>query len=149
MAGVAPSVPTYGVVADASGPSAVELRVRALLNSGRAAEAVTYAYVTAEADVRRAYGLTLPAEWTHREFVVRYLRPDMGPLPRLMERLHALYEPVRYGTPDPIRAEELLEVVRRIYAEASVRRAHDAAAPEPRPRSEPSAGRAAAPGGAP
>lgn len=92
-------------------------RVEALIRGGRADEAVRAAYLTAEDDVRRAFGMKLPDQWTHREFLARYLRPDMGYITVLLARLHARFEPVRYGRPGPVSADGISDLLRELYRE--------------------------------
>ena len=99
-----------------AGP-AVLARVEELLREGQTAEAVRSGYIAAEADVIRAFGLQLPAQWTHRELFARFLRPDMGQVPRLLFRLHALYEPARYGVAAPSGFEALVPLLRSLYGE--------------------------------
>ncbi len=104
-------------------PPPVLARVEALVRANRTAEAITLAYQSAEADVRRAFGLKLPRQWTHRELIERYLRRDMGYLVTLLPRLYALYEPVRYGRPGgEVSGGEVLKILRAIYEEPSLRR---------------------------
>ena len=102
--------------------------VERLLDAGRTAEAVLLAYRTAEDDVRRAFGMNLPAQWTHREFLAQYLRRDMGYLAELLPQLYASYEPVRYGPPASPAVPHLLDVLRALYQEPALRH------PPPAPR---------------
>jgi hypothetical protein len=99
--------------------------VERLLQAGRYAEAVLLAYPRAEDDIRRAYSLSLPKQWTHREFLAWFLRPDMGYITTLLPRLYALYEPVRYGPTNAAPPGDLLPLVRAIYQEAPLRGLRD------------------------
>jgi hypothetical protein len=97
------------------------VEVEALLKQGRNAEAIRLAYLQVEDDVRRAFGMKLPKQWTHREFLARYLRRDMGYITTLLPRLHALFEPVRYGDDSNASAETLLPLLRSAYQEPALR----------------------------
>ncbi len=121
-----------------------------LVAQGKTAEAVLLAYPTVVEDVRRSFGLRLPRQWTHREFLREQLRADMGYVTQLLPRLYALYEPVRYGPHRDVPAPLLRDLLRAIYAEAPmynlyrystgaprVGRAGDSGPP---PRSRPTAG---------
>lgn len=131
VAGSAPTAPTPRISA-----SPAVVRVEELLRAGDSAEAVLFAYQAAEADVRRAFGMNLPRQWTHREFLHRYMRRDMGRVALLLPQLYALFEPVRYGTARDVPTAELTDVVRSLYAEPALRRPlppTPEAAPEPSP----------------
>jgi len=101
-------------------PPPVIAEVEALLGQGKLAEAVILGYLSAEADVRQAFGLQLPRNWTHREFLRDHLRPDMGYVAVLLPRLYAIYEPVRYGSARPIDVPAVRELVRAIYNEGPI-----------------------------
>jgi hypothetical protein len=101
-------------------PPPVVGEVERLLKEGKVAEALIRGYLTAEADVRQAFGLQLPRQWTHREFLREHLRPDMGYVAVLLPRLYALYEPARYGSSRPISADAVRDLVRAIYNEGPV-----------------------------
>jgi hypothetical protein len=117
--------PAWGPVAPSTspayGPAPVLADVERLLGQGKAAEAFRVAYLTAEDDVRRAFNLKLPRQWTHREFLRRSLRPDMGYVTVLLPKLHALFEPARYGPPGDLPASELMPLLRAIYQEPPLR----------------------------
>ena len=121
--GAAPSrtAPPSKAPLDAAPPPILG-RVDALFRAGRDTEAIRLAYQSAEDDVRRAFGLKLPKQWTHREFLERYLRPDMGGLVRLLPRLYAYFEPVRYGQAGTVPGPQVMELLRAIYEEPSLRR---------------------------
>ncbi|MGA8543323.1 MAG: DUF4129 domain-containing protein [Thermoplasmata archaeon] len=102
-------------------PAPILADVETLLNNGKNAEAIRVAYLTAEDDLRRAFGLKLPRQWTHREFLARYLRPDMGYVTVLLPRLYALFEPARYGDGQGVSASTLMPLLRSIYQEPAFR----------------------------
>ena len=117
----APSpAPVPAVVTAVRPPPPVVAEVERLLKDGKVAEALLRGYLTAEADVRQAFGLQLPRQWTHRELLREHLRPDMGYVAVLLPRLYALYEPARYGSSRPISADAVRELVRAIYNEGPV-----------------------------
>ena len=124
--GSPPEHATFGVRPASEVPEPPLQKVDRLLAAGEVGPAVLYAYLTAEEDLRRAFGLTLPPEWTHREFVARYLRPDMGRPALLLPRLHVLFEPVRYGRAAPVAPDGLRELVAQLYEDPALRRAHQA-----------------------
>jgi len=97
-------------------------QVEALVRAGKPTEAVLVAYRTAEEDVRRAFALTLPKQWTHREFVRRYLRADMGYVAVLLPQLHAIFEPVRYGGSSDVPLPVVTDLLRSLYHETALRR---------------------------
>jgi hypothetical protein len=99
----------------------VVAEVQALLHADRPADAVLRAYRAAESDVIRAFAIELPAQWTHREFLMRCLRPDMGRIPVLLPRLHSRFEPVRYGASVPPVTAGLVDELTALYADASMR----------------------------
>ncbi len=103
-------------------PPPVLAKVEALIRAGRGPEAIVLAYRSAEDDVRRAFGLQLPKQWTHRELFERFLRRDMGQLITLLPRLYAYFEPVRYGPAKSVSTDGLMEALRAIYQEPSMRR---------------------------
>lgn len=105
-------------------PAAVR-RVEQAVREGRAAEVLLTAYPEAEDDVRRAFGMDLRTPSTHREFLSRHLRPDMGLVAVLLPQLYELYEPVRYGTSREVSGERLVELVRGLYHEPAMRRVAD------------------------
>lgn len=96
-----------------------------LLDESRYPDAVRLAFLTAETDVIQAFGLRPPVQWTHREFLTAGLRPDMGYVSELLPRLYALYEPIRYGEVVDQRQDDLISLLRRLYAEAPMRRLYD------------------------
>ncbi|MGA7924108.1 MAG: hypothetical protein WCA77_09045 [Thermoplasmata archaeon] len=96
-----------------------------LINASRYSEAVRLAFLTAENDVIQAFGLRPPLQWTHREFITAGIRADMGYVADLLPRLYALYEPVRYGEMTDWRRDDLVSLLRRLYAEAPIRRLYD------------------------
>ncbi|MGI0129678.1 MAG: hypothetical protein ACREDE_08500 [Thermoplasmata archaeon] len=104
-----------------SAPPAIVALVESFLKEGREREAVVAAYLRAEDDVRRAFGMKLPKQWTHREFLSRYLRPDMGYVAVLLPRLYALFEPARYGDGRETSATGLLPILRSLYQEPALR----------------------------
>ena len=97
-------------------------KVAELLRQGKGSEAILVAFRSAEDDFRRAFGLQLPKQWTHRELMEKYLRRDMGYLVTLLPRLYAFYEPVRYGAPHEVTTDGLMDLLRAIYQEPSLRR---------------------------
>jgi hypothetical protein len=103
-------------------PPPVLAKIEGLLRQGRNEEAIRAAFQSAEDDVRRAFGLKLPKQWTHREFLEKYLRADMGNLVNLLPQLYRVYEPVRYGRSTTPSADGLMELLRSIYQEPSLRR---------------------------
>ena len=125
-------------------PPPVLAKIDALLRDGKAADAVRLAFQTVEDDVRRAFGLKLPKQWTHRELLQKYLRPDMGLITALLPQLYARYEPVRYGAPGSVSGDGLLDLVRQIYQEPSLRRLSWTIGADSTLTSRPAAGRAGA-----
>jgi hypothetical protein len=119
------STPVRGPVLPSSSPAYVSAPILAdierLLSQGQVAEAFRVAYLTAEDDIRRAFGLKLPRQWTHREFLSRYLRPDMGYVTVLLPQLHALFEPARYGNTKDLPAAQLMPLMRALYQEPPLR----------------------------
>jgi hypothetical protein len=114
--------PTAPAVSPAFRPPPILADVELLLAQGKTADAIRAAYVTAEDDLRRAFALKLPRQWTHREFLARFLRPDMGYVTVLLPRLYALYEPARYGGGnDPATGAALMPLLRSIYQEPPLR----------------------------
>ena len=103
-------------------PPPTVARVEALLREGKIAEAVRVGYLGAEEDVRRAFGLNLPRQWTHREFLREHLRTDMGYVAVLMSQLHARFEPVRYGREADPEGGPFLELLHALYQEPAIRR---------------------------
>jgi hypothetical protein len=93
-----------------------------LLKAGQYAEAVTFAYLSVVQDVIQAFGLRPPKQWTHREFLTWGIRPDMGYFTSLLPRIYSLYEPVRYGEARDWRRDDLLGILRLVYAEEPMRR---------------------------
>ena len=87
------------------------------LAAGEYARAVSDAYHRVVLDLQKAYGLSLPAQWTHREFLSDFLREDMGILTTLVARLYRMYEPVRYGSESDWVKGDLVELLSEIYAE--------------------------------
>ena len=92
-------------------------QVEALFARGMPTEALGLAYRTAEDDVRRAFAVTVPAQWTHRQFLSQFLRSDMGYVAVLLPQLYALYEPVRYGGRTDVPREQVMELLRALYRE--------------------------------
>jgi hypothetical protein len=103
-------------------PPPILAKVEALLKEGKESDAIRLAYTSAVEDLRRAFGLKLPRQWTHREFIAKYLRADMGYLVVLFPRLYAMYEPVRYGRPAPASGAQLMELMNALYKEPAFRR---------------------------
>lgn len=101
------------------------------LAQGQYAAAVAAAYHRVVLDLQKAYGLSLPAQWTHREFLSEYLRDDMGEVTVLVERLYRLYEPVRYGSSADWSTGDVLGLLRAIYAEPAMRDLYRRLAPTP------------------
>jgi hypothetical protein len=95
--------------------------VERLVSAGRDREAVLVAYITAEEHLRQVFRIRLPRQWTHREFLRRYLRADMGPSGELLTRLHARFEPVRYGPIGPAATDGLVDLLRALYREPPLR----------------------------
>ena len=122
-------------------PPPVLAKVDRLLKDGQDAEAIRLAYLTAEADVQRAFGLKLPRQWTHREFLTQYLRKDMGYLVVLLPQLHEMFEPVRYGRPGPVSGAKLMNLLRSIYQEPSMRRLSWSIGADSSPQGGPAASR--------
>lgn len=102
-------------------PTRVPQEVDSILGQGDPVRAVLFAYSTAEADVCRAFGLKLPKQWTHREFLREHLRRDMGYVAIGLPQLYALFEPVRYGGSKDVPAASLRELVRSLYEEPALR----------------------------
>jgi hypothetical protein len=91
------------------------------LAEGNYDHAVREAYHRVVLDLQKAYGLSLPAQWTHRQFLTEFLRDDMGILTTLVDRLYRLYEPVRYGTRPDWLSEDPVQILTLIYTEPSMR----------------------------
>jgi hypothetical protein len=112
---------------DTTKPDPIAVRIPILdsveqtLARGDFRTAVATAYLRVVLDIQAAYGLSLPRQWTHREFLTRFLRGDMGPLPTLVAQLYALYEPARYGTRMQWVQGDLRGLLGRIYSEPSLR----------------------------
>lgn len=128
--------PSVGGNSDARGPLApgaseppLVARVEALVAQGNPVEAALLAYRTAEDDVRRAFGMNLPQQWTHREFLRRHMRADMGYVAVLLSQLYVIYEPVRYGGQRDVPVTHLVNVVRSLYQEPVLRNALTAFTP--------------------
>jgi hypothetical protein len=100
------------------------MEVDRLLASGQNREAVLVAYLTAEEHLRQVFRINLPHQWTHREFLRRYLRADMGPAGVLLTRLYRLFEPVRFGPAAPVTVDGLSDLVRALYREPALRNTH-------------------------
>jgi hypothetical protein len=113
--------PTAPSSSPAYRPPPILADVEGLLASGSVAEAFRIAYLTAEEDTRRAFNLKLPRQWTHREFLARFLRPDMGYITVLLPQLHAMFEPARYGAPGELPASQLMPLLRALYQEPPLR----------------------------
>jgi hypothetical protein len=119
------------------------------LAHGDYAGAVVEAYLTAYAQTVRSFGLDVPVAQTDREFLGNALRPDMGPLPRFLPELYALYEPVRFGAVRTGDSAPLLAALEHLYGETALARAYDpgfqpgsadpVSAPAGRPRASPEA----------
>jgi len=120
-----PNAPVRGPVLPSTSPAyappPILADVERLLSQGAVGEAFRVAYLTAEDDIRRAFGLKLPRQWTHREFLTRYLRPDMGYVTVLLPQLHALFEPARYGNSKDLPAAKLMPLLRALYQEPPLR----------------------------
>ncbi len=149
-----PGAPSPGPAPTASvgsvGTPPILAEVDRLIQQGKSVDAVVRAYQTAEDDVRRAFGLRLPQQWTHREFLREQLRADMGYVTQLLPRLYALYEPARYGSHPDVPTALLRDLLRAIYAEAPLYNLYRYSTGAPRvgrsgeepgsPRSRPTAG---------
>jgi len=109
-------------------PISVLVETERLLNAGQYAEAVSFAYLSVVQDVIQAFGLRPPKQWTHREFLTWGIRPDMGYFTSLLPRLYALYEPVRYGESRDWHRDDLMGLLRSMYAEEPLRRLYSAPA---------------------
>jgi hypothetical protein len=120
--GTPPEAPAGGNLTPVPPTPPILTSVEALLQQGRSREATLLAYQTAEDDVRRAFGMKLPPQWTHRQFVHRYLRTDMGSVSVLLPQLHTIFEPVRYGGTSEIPIPLLTELLRSLYEEPALRR---------------------------
>jgi len=94
---------------------------QALLLKGEYGRAVSDSYHRVVLDLQKAYGLTLPAQWTHREFLSDFLREDMGVVTTRVAGLYRLYEPVRYGRESDWARGDLMDLLRQIYEESSMR----------------------------
>ena len=94
---------------------------QALLLKGEYGRAVSESYHRVVLDLQKAYGLSLPAQWTHREFLSDFLREDMGVVTTRVAGLYRLYEPVRYGTETDWARGDLLDLLHQIYEEPSMR----------------------------
>jgi len=120
-----PTAATRGPVLPSSSPAyappPILADVERLLAQGKVTEAIRVAYLTAEDDIRRAFALRLPRQWTHREFLARYLRPDMGYVTVLLPKLYALFEPARYGNGSIPAPPELMPLLRSLYQEPPLR----------------------------
>jgi len=108
--------PTYAV----RPPPPIVGEVDRLIAEGRAAEALILGYLTAEADVQQAFGIRVPRQCTHREFLKSHLRDDMGYVAVLLPRLYALYEPVRFGPSRPVPGALVRDLVHAIYDEGPI-----------------------------
>jgi hypothetical protein len=91
------------------------------LAAGHYHRAVGDGYHRVVLDLQKAYGLALPPQWTHRQFLSEFLRDDMGILTTLVARLYRLYEPVRYGTAADWTSEDPVPILRLIYTEPPMR----------------------------
>jgi hypothetical protein len=103
------------------------------LAEGDFGRAVREAYFRVVLDAQRAYSLRLPGQWTHREFLAKYLRPDMGILPTLVAELHRLYEPVRFGTESDWVKGDVRKLLEQIYSEPPMRNLYRNPPAEPAP----------------
>ncbi|MCI4343360.1 MAG: hypothetical protein L3J92_04500 [Thermoplasmata archaeon] len=101
------------------------------LADGQYDRAVREAYHRVVLDLQKAYGLSLPAQWTHREFLSDFLRNDMGILTTLVAQLYRLYEPVRYGVRSDWLTEDPLPILHLIYNEPAMRDLYRVASPGP------------------
>jgi hypothetical protein len=124
--------------ADAAAPIPLLVDTERKLGQGQYGPAVLAAYHRVVLDLQKAYGLRLPAQWTHREFLSTYLRPDMGILTDRVARLYRIYEPIRYGREADWVRGDLLELLRQIYSEPPLKdlysKAPAAPAIDPPPR---------------
>jgi hypothetical protein len=106
-------------------PSPTEIPPIALaerrLADGEYSRAVADGFHRVVLDVQKAYGLSLPAQWTHRQFLAEFLRPDMGILTEKVVRLYRVYEPVRYGTESDWVRADLIALLQDVYAEPPMR----------------------------
>ena len=101
-------------------PPPVVGEVDRLLAEGKVGDALIRGFLTAETDVRQAFGLPYTRYQTHREFLRTQLRSDMGYLAVLLPRLYVLYEPVRYGKGHTAAPELVRDLVRAIFNEGPV-----------------------------
>jgi hypothetical protein len=122
--GQAPYRGTLPALAASPTMPALVAEVDRLLSEGKIREAVLVAYLTAEDHLRQVYRVNVPRQWTHREFLRRFLRADMGPSGELLTRLHTLFEPVRYGRTEEVPTTALSGLVRALYREAPLRSTH-------------------------
>ena len=120
-------------------------KVEALLGQGHSREAALIAYQTAEDDVRRAFGMKLPRQWTHREFLRKYLRADMGYVGVLLTQLHTIFEPIRYGVASDVPAALMTDLLRSLYQEPALRKFLPFPTNAPSSSSAPDSGRGGAP----
>src|SRR5271155_2628301 len=116
------------------------------LAGGQYDRAVREAYHRVVLDLQKVLGLSLPAQWTHRQFLSDFLRNDMGILTTLVARLYRLYGPVRYGVGSDWLNKAPLPILRLIYNEPPMRDLYRAAPPSP---SAPPKGRLISSGGSP
>ncbi|HTT35417.1 MAG TPA: DUF4129 domain-containing protein [Thermoplasmata archaeon] len=87
------------------------------LQRGEYDEAIRFACLQVVADLERAFGRPFPPGWTLSEVVERGRTDAMGHLPEFLERLAALYGPLRFGAPSPRRdPDALLALLQSIYA---------------------------------
>lgn len=128
VSGDRPSEPAPSPEPPAPVPISVLIETERLLGASQYAEAVLFAYMSVVQDVIQAFGLRPPKQWTHREFLTWGIRPDMGYFTSLLPRLYALYEPVRYGEPRDWRRDDLMGLLRSVYAEEPLLRLYTAAA---------------------
>ncbi|MCI4372707.1 MAG: DUF4129 domain-containing protein [Thermoplasmata archaeon] len=117
------------------------------LAKGEYARAVSDSYHRVVLDLQKAYGLSLPPQWTHREFLSDFLRDDMGVLTSRVARLYRLYEPVRYGSGSGVEQGELLELLRQIYEEPPLRDLYTRGSNSAAPKGGPTNGSRSAPPG--
>ncbi len=88
-----------------------------LVARGEYDRALREAYAQVITDVQRAYGQPFAPGWTTGEILARGTTEPMGHLREFLARLTELYAPLRFHPEGADRRpEELLEVLRSIYA---------------------------------
>lgn len=105
--------------------------VREFLHQGRYGSTVPPACRVAFDNSVRAYGLVVPVGCTDPQFLLGFLRADMGNLTELLPEPYRLYERVRFGTLETGDAPSLQNLLQRSEAETPLGRIQD---PQFRPR---------------